>query len=218
MSVFHISDALPAYYELLATMRVDKPTGGSKANTYLIFDYQGKEDFKFAGINVSTNKLQMGHRNASGWNVDEQDNIQAKPDRDYNMRLAINGVTATLVVDNDDVFSHVYDPRIIEGVSVGLNTGLVGIGANNSKGQIDNMTVQVLPPDFTIEQDEDLTNDVSAFSPTSGTWTADASGYTGTVAGADPAMALVDLGLPGSNTGIALEMEATFNTTTPKRM
>ena len=76
--------------------------------------------------------------------------------------MAINGVTATLVVDNDDVFSHVYDPRIIEDVSVGLNTGLVGIGANNSKGQIDNMTVQVLPPDFTIEQDEDLTNDLLA--------------------------------------------------------
>ena len=47
-----------------ASVSAIKPTGGWKANAYLIFDYQAQTDFKFAGIDVSTNKLVMGHRDA----------------------------------------------------------------------------------------------------------------------------------------------------------
>ena len=64
VSVFHVGDALPTYFEIQATVKAIKPTAGWKANSYLIFDYQGKTDFKFAGIDVSTNKLVMGHRDA----------------------------------------------------------------------------------------------------------------------------------------------------------
>ena len=49
---------------------VAKPTAGWKANAYVIFDYYGPYDFKFAGINVSTDKFEMGHRDATGWIVD----------------------------------------------------------------------------------------------------------------------------------------------------
>ena len=81
---------------------------GWKANAYIIFDYQDPTHFKFAGIDVSINKLVMGHRDASGWVVDEQTPFQAKPDTFYNMLLAVNGLTATLIVDNAAVFSHTY--------------------------------------------------------------------------------------------------------------
>ena len=49
-----------------ATINAVKPVGGAKANAYLIFDWQSDTDFKFAGINISTNKLEIGHRTASG--------------------------------------------------------------------------------------------------------------------------------------------------------
>ena len=75
-SVFHLEDALPGYFEVSATINAAKPTGGTKSNTYLIFDYQNPTDFKFAGINISIDKLQMGHRDASGWVVDVQSNAK----------------------------------------------------------------------------------------------------------------------------------------------
>ena len=48
---------LPIYYEISSTVRVTKPTGGWKANAYLVFDYWSETDFKFAGIDVATNKV-----------------------------------------------------------------------------------------------------------------------------------------------------------------
>ena len=50
-------------------MQNQKATGGWKGNAYVVFDYFGKTDFKFAGIDISTNKLVMGVRDASGWRV-----------------------------------------------------------------------------------------------------------------------------------------------------
>ena len=49
---------------------MQKPTGGWKANAYVIFDYFSPTDFKFAGIDVSTNKIVIGHRTAAGWVID----------------------------------------------------------------------------------------------------------------------------------------------------
>src|SRR5204862_5122255 len=72
VSVYYVDSYIPHYFEMLATLSAVKPTGGTKSNAYLVFDYQSPTDFKFAGINVSTNKLEIGHRNASGWIVDKQ--------------------------------------------------------------------------------------------------------------------------------------------------
>ena len=163
VAVFAIGEALPSYFELLATINAGKPTGGLKSNAFLIFDYQGPENFKFAGVNISTNKLQMGHRDSAGWHVDVQSGAQLKADTDYNILLAINGVTATLVVNNAELFSHTFAPRVEDGVSFGLNAGLVGIGADNSIARIDNVVVQVLPPDITFEDTEDFTDGADLF-------------------------------------------------------
>ena len=45
-------------------MQINKPTAGWKANAYMIFDYYSPTDFKFAGLDASTNKVVMGHRTA----------------------------------------------------------------------------------------------------------------------------------------------------------
>ena len=64
-AVFNVPDYLPVYFEVQATISVIKPTAGWKANAYVIFDYQSPTAFKFAGIDISTNKLVMGHRDAT---------------------------------------------------------------------------------------------------------------------------------------------------------
>jgi len=162
VSVFYVDSALPNYFEMTATINAGKPTAGLKSNTYLIFDYQGPTDFKFAGINISTDKLVMGHRTAEGWIVDEQTPARLKPNQDYNVLLALNGTVATLVVNNSEVFSHVYATRTdIYGVTYGLNAGMVGIGSENSIGAIDNVAVQVLPPELTLDASEDFEDGVA---------------------------------------------------------
>ena len=75
--------------------RSRKPTGGWKANAYVIFDYFCPTDFKFAGIDVSTNKLVIGHRNASGWIVDAKTPRQVS-DTVYDLLVSVNGTTVTV--------------------------------------------------------------------------------------------------------------------------
>jgi hypothetical protein len=208
-----VEDPLPAYFELQAIINAAKPTAGSKSNAFMIFDYQSPTDFKFAGVNISNNKLEMGHRGASGWIVDEQSNAQLKPDQDYNVLLSINGVTATLVVDNSEVFSHAFVPRVIDGLSFGLNVGMVGLGADNSSARIDNLAVQVLPPEITLEETEDFTDGVAQrMAVEAGTWQISADRYEGTPAG-ENGVSLIDLEQTLASSSV-LELEATLDTGT----
>jgi hypothetical protein len=153
VSVFNtLNVTLPRYFELQATVTGVKPTAGYKANGYLIFDYQSPTDFKFAGVNISTNKLEIGHRNASGWVVDATKNMQLRDDTGYNMLLSINGLTAVLVIDNSstNVLTFTFAARVVDGYSFTLNYGMVGIGGNGARAKIDNARVQVLPPTITL--------------------------------------------------------------------
>ena len=156
-SVFHIEDALPSYFEVEATINGGKPTSGLKSNAFIIFDYQHEYDFKYAGVNISTDKIEIGYRDATGWHELDQANSQLKPDRDYEVLLSVNGVVATLVVDNQDYFSYTFSPRIdVDGYAWGLNAGMVGLGAQDSIARIDDVEVKILPPEVTFEDEEDL--------------------------------------------------------------
>ncbi len=211
VSVFHVDHQLPGYFEISAFILTDKPIGGWKANAYIIFDYQSPDDFKFAGINESTNKIQMGRRTAEGWTVDVQSNIQVKANQYYHVLVAINGTTATVVVDNNDVFSHVFAPRIENGWAYGLNWGYVGVGSDNARGNFENIEVRVLPPEFTFEQTENF--DVAAGILTglpSGDWQL-AGGQYGVAPGTGTGLSLVNLGLGhGLGTSSLLDLSSTL--------
>jgi Ca2+-binding RTX toxin-like protein len=155
LAVFNVDKYIPNYFEMTATIRAVKPTGGYNANAYLIFDYQSATDFKFAGINVSTSKLEIGYRDAAGWHVVLQKpyNTALKADTDYNLLLALNGSTATLVVQNKVTLTHTFATRVdADGFQYFLNEGMVGLGANNAKAQIDNVVVQRIAPETTMER------------------------------------------------------------------
>jgi hypothetical protein len=53
--------------------------------------------------------------------------------------------------------SFTYSPTVVDGWSYGLNWGLVGFGSNNARGAMDNIAVQVLPPEVTVTRTEDFT-------------------------------------------------------------
>jgi subtilisin-like proprotein convertase family protein len=212
VSVFYVDSYLPSYFEMRATINAGKPIAGLKSNAYLIFDYQSQFDFKFAGVNISTDKMVMGHRTAEGWIVDEQTPAQLKPNQDYNLLLALNGTVATLVVNNDDVFSHVYAPRVdIYGVSHGLNAGMVGIGAENSMGRIDNVAVQILPPVLTLNETETFDDGVADRfdSGDVGDWQIVDGHYEGLPVDSDRASSMMNLRVGAT---YLLRFEATLST------
>ena len=46
----------------------------------------------------------------------------------------MNGTAVTLSVDGAAAFTYTFARRIIDGLSVGLNKGLIGIGSNQARG------------------------------------------------------------------------------------
>ncbi|MEJ2168026.1 MAG: hypothetical protein P8X90_21090, partial [Desulfobacterales bacterium] len=215
-SVFHVADMLPQYFEIQATITMEKPTGGWKANSYVIFDYYSPTDFKFAGLNASIDKVQIGHRDETGWVFDVQDSMQIKPGEFYNILVAVNGTTVTLLADNKEYFSHTFEPRVIDGWVYGLNGGMVGFGSDNSKGVFDNIAVQVLPPEITLEGTEEFpnTDETIELVPAIGLWQANGGRYDGGLASAsDTAICLIDLGLnKGLEVASVLELETALST------
>src|SRR5437764_14604917 len=111
MNIYTSDVYLPPYYDITASILTQKPIGGYKANAFAIFDYQSPTDFKFAGIDVSTNKFVMGHRTASGWIYDAQTPLQVKPDTWYQVLIAVNGTNVTVSVDGAQQFTYTYAPR-----------------------------------------------------------------------------------------------------------
>jgi Ca2+-binding RTX toxin-like protein len=224
VAVYQVGDALPSYYEVLATIKVVKPTQGWDANSYVIFDYQSPTNFKFAGLNVSTNKLEMGIRTEAGWQVLKQATFQGgiKSDTWYNVMLSVNGLTATLIVNNTNVFSNTFAPTVVDGWSYGLNWGLVGFGSNKSRGAMDNIAVQVVPPAASVTRTDAFTSGAGPMltavpGSTTGTWTAVTEGrYAGTPsAGSDTAIQLLNLsGVTQMQAASLLEVSATFRTAT----
>jgi hypothetical protein len=55
-----------------------------------------------------------------------------KPDAWYQALIAVNGTVVTVPVPGAQQFSHTYPGRVIDGVTVGLNHGLIGLGLSQA--------------------------------------------------------------------------------------
>ncbi len=211
-AVFYLDQALPTYYEVSAQVAVIKPTAGWKANAYLIFDYVSPTDFKFAGLDQSTNKVVLGHRTAAGWVYDFQANMQVRADQYYGLLVVVNGLVVTVLVDGVARATYRYAPRQVDGAWYGLEYGLVGVGSDNSRGSFDNFSVQVLPPLTTLDETETFADGVGdRLTGGTGTWTVVGERLVGAVVGEDDAAAptaLSLLELPGRPSGTDVELEA----------
>ena len=214
VAIYHVGEQLPSYYEIQASINAVKPTGGWKANSYVVFDYQSPTDFKFAGIDVSNDKVVLGHRAASGWVVDVQAaNFHLKPDTFYNLLVAVNGLVVTVTVDNAQSFSYAFAPRMIDGVASNLNWGYIGFGSENARGKLDNIQVKVLERPFTLVNTETFDDGVADLFTglKAGAWQVQSGRYLGS--GADPALSLVDLGLAkGIQANARTELTVTLST------
>ncbi len=139
----------------------------------------------------------LGHRTAQGWIIDSQGVITGslRSDTYYDLRVVVNGLVVTVLVNGQSVLTRQLDPRWIDGQPYGLNMGLVGVGSNNSRGQYDNVSVQVLPPQTSFDNTDDFTDGVADLftGASSGTWALAAGRFTGTPSGTAAATNIMTL-------------------------
>jgi Ca2+-binding RTX toxin-like protein len=189
ISLFNADSVLPTYFEIAASINAIKPTGGFKANAYIVFDYVSPTDFKFAGLNLSTNKIEIGQRTAGGWQVLNSINLQMKAGTEYNVLLAVNGTTVTFMVNNKHSLSHAFAPRSdADGFTYAIRDGMFGLGGDNARARIDNVRVQVIPPAITYTATDLFDGTAPALLVgTGGTWSVLDGRFVGVPAAGAPA-------------------------------
>ncbi|HEV2293601.1 MAG TPA: hypothetical protein VGR35_07085 [Tepidisphaeraceae bacterium] len=213
VSLFNVDEYIPVYFEVLATVNAVKPTAGFKANAYLVFDYQSPTDFKFAGVNVSTNSLEIGRRTAAGWIVDTKVPMLLKHAQDYNLFLAVNGNAVTLVVNNNTTLTHTFAARRdADGFAHTISEGMIGLGGAGAKAQIDNVVVQKVS--LTTEKTTEFTDGTGGLldAPLSGTWNLFDGRYQATGTSDAPAISLSSVRVAPNS---LLELSSRFKLSSP---
>src|SRR5260370_13551715 len=117
---------MQTYLKLTLSGQGGKPTRGYKSNAYVIFNYLSPTNFKFAGVDGSTNKIEIGHFDGTNWIIDAQTPAQITTGTTYGLFLAINGNIATLVVNNNLTISYTYPFHVVGVVNIGLRYVIVG--------------------------------------------------------------------------------------------
>ncbi|MEO6021102.1 MAG: calcium-binding protein [Knoellia sp.] len=208
------SDAYKSvYYEIRATISMDKPTGGWKANAYVVFDYFAPDDFKFAGMDQSTNKMVIGHRDAWGWHVDAQGSVPGgvKAGTFYDINVVVNGLVVTVTANGNNAFTYTFPVRFVDGDAVALNKGMVGFGSNQARGWFDNIELTVISPEISLDRTEYFEDGVADdFTPQAGSWSIDTGRYVGAATAGTIALSTAQFGAQGIDPLAYVEMEALF--------
>jgi hypothetical protein len=177
VSLFDLNTWLPTYYEVSVSVKVG--FGGAGQNSYVIFDFQDANNFKYAGVDVLNNQLVIGQRSAAGWtNLATLSVKGLGVNKQTSFMLAANYMTATVTWNGTSVAYTFATP---------LNTGMLGLGTNGSLTNFTGYTVQRLPVNYTYSVLEDFSDGVAnKFVPQTGTWTA-TTGTTGRYSAVPPA-------------------------------
>jgi hypothetical protein len=221
-SVYYVDKYLPVFYEIQATLAAQKPTAGWNANSYVIVDYWSPTDFKFAGIDISLNKMVIGHRDASGWHVDSQAPFTSslRSDTLYQVLVDVNGTNIQVSVNGSQSFNYTYGARTVcdssggSCMSFGLNKGFVGFGSNDSRGVLDNISVSTVSQGSTLdttEYFEDGTPDQFT-GYAAGTWAESGGRYVGSAAAGGYALQTAAYGASIQPTS-AVTLDATVRAT-----
>jgi len=125
------------YLEMNLTVTMAKAGKGTLANSYVIFDYVSPTDFKFAGINQKTRKLEIGQCTENGWIVLSKTSMKFKAGREYTLKLILHGDTVSLVVNDAKTASHSFGSLV--------NGGALGLGTHNAQSQFDHVQIVTFP-------------------------------------------------------------------------
>jgi len=137
ISTLRIEGPMPANLEYRVTMNAEGVSTGRLSNAFLVFDYQGPTDFKFAGSFVGIDHWTIGRRTGSGWYEDAVIEEPVDALVDYALRLVIeNDSDVALYVDGALKVAH--------GYSGSLCDGKLGLVTQNALAHFDDVIVEEL--------------------------------------------------------------------------
>ena len=138
VAVLELGKPLPDRVEMGADV-ASLESAGHENNALLIFDYQGPEDFKFAGADMTAGRWVMGHYDGS-WVDDVQVDEGLILGEMYTLRLRTQGSTATLVQvktgEDLEKVSHDFGKPV--------TGGLMGLAARHADARFDNLSIRTL--------------------------------------------------------------------------
>jgi hypothetical protein len=148
-------------------------------------------------------KLQIGRRRASGWTMLTQSTLPLSPNVEYHLKLTLNGASATIDVNGAAQLSHTF--------AAPLNTGMIGLGTDNSFSRFDNLDLQVLALTVPLSIQESFNANLSI--PTAsqtGFWQLGDGRYQASpLTGSDDALTTWGIGVSSE---IALRLQTTLKT------
>lgn len=132
-------DPQPNNVRIGASLRIEWLTEFSR-NGAIIFDYRGKEDFKFASVHVVAGKWRLGQRTAQGWQFLAELSEPIAPllirDGRLDIGLEIRGTMARLLHKGAVKVSHDFGDA--------LGGGVLGLGSKNGQALFDDVVVEPL--------------------------------------------------------------------------
>jgi len=135
LSMLRIEQPLPASVEAGATINMNTGVSGYLSNGFVIFDYQGPADFKFAGARQGDDLWVMGHRTATSWVFDAIRSWPITAATDYRLQVVLEeGGQATLLVDGQQQLSHQFADT--------LTDGAIGLGSEDAVTHFDDVLVE----------------------------------------------------------------------------
>ncbi|QDU82216.1 hypothetical protein Pla110_39710 [Polystyrenella longa] len=130
---------LPQNFEMAADI-TSVQSSGDWHDGFLIFDYQGENDFKYAGFFTGKNEFVIGHYEG-GWGdrlaeVDwDAEGRTIDMGTSYTLHLKVTGNEVELSVDGEAIASATYEDN------TSLNGGALGMAAVNSVTKFDNFII-----------------------------------------------------------------------------
>jgi Ca2+-binding RTX toxin-like protein len=103
-----------------------------------IFDYQDEFNFKFAALFGPTHQIAIGHRNASGWNIDAVVQDPVAVGSDHELAVIVGASTVTMLVNGQTVLNWTQ--------STLLTDGLLGFFTLKGSTTFDDLVVRAFVP------------------------------------------------------------------------
>lgn len=134
VSLLSLDRELPEKVEAKVTFNADASTSTRWSNAFLIFDYRGPTDYKFAGAFLGIGQWAIGRMTPRGYAIDTslRDGIEAG--KDYTLHVRLDGANVAMIVDGVAKVSHTY--------TAPLQNGQLGLATLRGNARFDDFSVE----------------------------------------------------------------------------
>lgn len=188
VSLLNLATPLPANLKIDTKLTLTQGVGGLWTNGLVVFDYEGPDDFKFAGAFAGRDEWRIGHYDGDAWVVDAVfSSGPVDANTDYDVGVLIEGTRVTLFVDGHGQLDHDFGQS--------LTDGQLGLATNNALAKYDDLSV-IAAATLPFAEDFD-DGHADRFNPVRGEWVFNEAGaYQSMPEPGDDAISVVQLAGP----------------------